>query len=209
MKTCSKCGIEKDFSFFNKMAKSIDGYRPDCKDCRKIESKNSRIKNSDKLKVYFSCYYTKNKQKLKWYHKGWRDENKDKLRGYSKQLYKKDLHENRQKRNAYLKLKRENDPLFKLRQNVRSRVKMFIRTSQISTNKNTNILLGCNYETLKMYLESKFQVGMSWDNYGEWHIDHIKPLFLAKNEEELITLCNYKNLQPLWAKDNLIKGKIY
>lgn len=51
--------------------------------------------------------------------------------------------------------------------------------------------------------------GMNWNNYGMWHIDHIKPLYSAKNENELIELCNYKNLQPLWAKDNLIKGKKY
>ena len=47
---------------------------------------------------------------------------------------------------------------------------------------------------------------MNWDNYGEWHIDHIKPLSLAKNELDVIELCNYKNLQPLWALENIIKG---
>lgn len=209
MKACSKCGIEKDLSLFNKMAKSIDGYRPDCKDCRSIETKMYRAKNKDKISVYLKRYSLEFKDKIKDYHKEWRGENKDKLREYQKHLYAKNLHINREKRNSYIKQKRDNDPLFKLRQNVRSRVKMFIRTSQISTSQNTNKLLGCNYETLKRHLESKFVDGMNWDNYGEWHIDHIKPLFLAKNEAELISLCNYKNLQPLWAKDNLIKGKIY
>jgi hypothetical protein len=49
---------------------------------------------------------------------------------------------------------------------------------------------------------------MNWDNYSfrGWHIDHIIPLTSAKNEEELIKLCHYTNLQPLWAKDNLSKG---
>lgn len=47
---------------------------------------------------------------------------------------------------------------------------------------------------------------MNWDNYGEWHIDHIKPLAIAKNKKEIECLFNYKNLQPLWAKDNLSKG---
>jgi hypothetical protein len=47
---------------------------------------------------------------------------------------------------------------------------------------------------------------MTWDNYGEWHIDHIIPLSSAKTESELIDLFNYKNTQPLWAKDNLSKG---
>jgi hypothetical protein len=47
---------------------------------------------------------------------------------------------------------------------------------------------------------------MSWDNYGEWHIDHIKPLALAHTEEETYKLCHYTNLQPLWAIENLQKG---
>ena len=46
---------------------------------------------------------------------------------------------------------------------------------------------------------------MTWDNYGEWHVDHIIPLSSAENEIELIELCHYRNLQPLWAKENLMK----
>jgi len=47
---------------------------------------------------------------------------------------------------------------------------------------------------------------MSWDNYGEWHIDHIIPLCSATTVEELEKLCHYTNLQPLWAEENLFKG---
>jgi hypothetical protein len=67
--------------------------------------------------------------------------------------------------------------------------------------------LGCSIEELKKYLESKFQDGMTWDNYGQWHIDHIRPLcsFNLQDPEELKKVCHYSNLQPLWAKDNLDK----
>ena len=64
-------------------------------------------------------------------------------------------------------------------------------------------------EEAKTYIASLFQKGMSWDNYGEWHLDHIKPISLATTEEEVYKLCHYTNYQPLWAKDNIIKGAKY
>jgi 5-methylcytosine-specific restriction endonuclease McrA len=47
---------------------------------------------------------------------------------------------------------------------------------------------------------------MTWDNYGEWEIDHIVPISSGKTEEDVIKLCHYKNLQPLWKEDNRKKG---
>lgn len=68
--------------------------------------------------------------------------------------------------------------------------------------------LGCTAEELKIYLESKFQGGMSWENRTLWHIDHIIPLssFNLNDKEEFKKACHYSNLQPLWAEDNLKKG---
>jgi len=63
---------------------------------------------------------------------------------------------------------------------------------------------------MKLYLESKFQPGMNWDNwsYKGWHIDHVIPLssFNLENGEKLLKAVNFINLQPLWAKDNMSKG---
>tara|TARA_B100000963_G_scaffold65939_1_gene54151 strand:+ start:3010 stop:3213 length:204 start_codon:yes stop_codon:yes gene_type:complete len=50
---------------------------------------------------------------------------------------------------------------------------------------------------------------MSWDNHGEWHIDHIIPLAFADSKAELIALCYYKNLQPLWKTENKSKNDDY
>lgn len=70
----------------------------------------------------------------------------------------------------------------------------------------TTDLLGCDFNKLKNHLESKFAIGMNWDNYGKWHIDHIVPIASAKTEDEIVALNHYTNLQPLWAEDNIRKG---
>lgn len=68
--------------------------------------------------------------------------------------------------------------------------------------------LGCSVDELKQHLESKFQPGMTWNNYGTWHIDHVKPLALfdLTDREQLLKACHYTNLQPLWAEENLRKS---
>lgn len=69
--------------------------------------------------------------------------------------------------------------------------------------------IGCTRKELVSYLESKFKEGMSWDNYGKWHIDHIIPMnqFDLNNEDDFKKANHYKNLQPLWAKENYLKDK--
>jgi len=68
--------------------------------------------------------------------------------------------------------------------------------------------LGCSFDVLKNHLEQKFYGPITWDNYGTlWCIDHIIPLAIAKNQEEIEKLNHYTNLQPLLIEDNLKKGK--
>lgn len=70
----------------------------------------------------------------------------------------------------------------------------------------SEFILGCKMADFINHISSKFIDGMTLGNYGLWHIDHIKPFVLAKNESDIFELCHYTNLQPLWAKDNLRKG---
>jgi len=69
-------------------------------------------------------------------------------------------------------------------------------------------LIGESPQFVKNYLTLKFTDGMSWENHGKWHIDHIKPCcsFDLTKPEEQQKCFHYTNLQPLWAKDNLRKG---
>jgi len=73
--------------------------------------------------------------------------------------------------------------------------------------KKTMEILGCSLSFLKDYLESKFQSGMTWENYGKWHIDHIRPCasFDLSDPKQQRICFHYTNLQPLWAEDNVKK----
>ena len=73
----------------------------------------------------------------------------------------------------------------------------------------TTDLLGCSIKQLKEHLEKQFKSGMFFSNYGKWHIDHIKPCasFDLSKPEEQKKCSHYTNLQPLWAKENLEKGR--
>ena len=93
---------------------------------------------------------------------------------------------------------------------LRARISTIIRQKMQGKRKAGSAVkdLGCTLMELMDHLESKFQDGMNWENYGEWHIDHIKPLsmFDLTNEEDFKIAVHYKNLQPLWAIDNLKKS---
>lgn len=109
-------------------------------------------------------------------------------------------------RRKYTKQRRAKDRMFAIRLNMRTRFKFELaKRGEIKSIK-ANRYLGCTWVFLKDYLAGKFVDGMSWDNYGEWHVDHIIPLASAQTKDELIKLCHYSNLQPLWAFDNLSKG---
>ena len=118
---------------------------------------------------------------------------------------------------AYRKRRRERkkarvhaDPAFRLACNLRSRVANAIRRKQVRKPRDGSITegLGCTYRELRTYLETKFAPGMTWGNYGEWHVDHVIPLSRTtlQDTDQFAKAVHYTNLQPLWAKDNIAKS---
>jgi len=101
-----------------------------------------------------------------------------------------------------------NDINYKLACVLRARLNRAIKNNMKSGSAVRD--LNCSIEEFKLYIESKFELGMTWDNWSRtgWHIDHITPLanFDLSDNEQLKKACCYTNLQPLWAKDNIIKG---
>jgi len=110
--------------------------------------------------------------------------------------------------NKCRKIRKQIDPTYKLSCNLRRRQLLAIQ-GKCKYGK-TFDLVGCTPEFLRVYIESKFADGMSWDNYGYygWHIDHIRPCssFDLSNPSKQKECFHYTNLQPLWAKDNFKKS---
>ena len=99
------------------------------------------------------------------------------------------------------------DPQGHLSNLVRSHVRRALHSDK---EKHSIEYLGCSIQHFREHIEKQFVEGMTWDNYGEWHIDHIIPLkYDNPTLEETIERLHWENTQPLWATDNLSKGNRY
>lgn len=193
MKTCSKCKQNKNWDEFNKVATRKDGHHPYCKSCRSIEKKDYRIKFKHELKISSAEYREKNKQRIIESDKEYYLLNKERMKARA---------------TNYAKRRRQTDLLYNLVCNMRSRIWHALK-ARTKSDKSFN-LIGCSKLFLREYLESLFQPGMSWENYGHkgWHVDHITPCaaFDLSDPDQQRKCFHYTNLQPLWAKDNLTKS---
>lgn len=173
---------------------------------RKEYDKQKYITNKEKILAQKKEYYKNNREKYLEYQKEYRKENRAKVLDYNKKYRETHKEEIAKYQKEYQRERCQNDPIFKMIKYYR------IRTCSAYLNntksKSTIELLGCNGEELAQHLEKQFQPGMTHDNYGEWHIDHIKPIasFDLSDPEQEQECFHYTNLQPLWAEDNLRKG---
>jgi hypothetical protein len=158
--------------------------------------------NKEKITIRKKKHYEENRVIILEKKKIYTKENKKKISEKNKKYFKL----NRAKVNYYQNNKRKNDPYYKFKHNVGCLIRDSFKRRKHLKNQKTVDILGCSLEDFKIYIRSKFKKGMTLDNYGEWHLDHIIPLATAINEEEIIKLNHYTNFQPLWAKENLSKS---
>jgi hypothetical protein len=189
MKICNKCKDQKELSMFYKDSCKKDKLSGECKDCAKKYSREYRLKNLNYFKDYGLNYRKNNNNNAEYF------------KSYSKEYYQKVLKEKRKI------LKKENS-LYKLKLTLQSKTSLAFKKNKFNKNSKYEKIFGETYFNIKQYLENKFKEGMNWDNHSlkGWHIDHIIPLSFAKSEEELLKLCHYTNLQPLWSYENWSKG---
>jgi len=170
-------------------------YASEHKEQRKEYIEKNYYRDKEKNKIYHKAYYNKNKDKLiaqnKVSSKIWRKNNKDKVNSIQ---------------NKCIIKRRKSDINFRILCNLRTRIWKAIKGYTKSLP--TMMLIGCEIDYLLFHLQSQFTEEMNWDNYGKWEVDHIRPCssFDLSKPEEQLKCFNYTNLQPLWKKDNLIKG---
>lgn len=198
MKACKICKLVKEITEFNPASKYKDKiyYRSECKSCNLLKQSSDqtaqiKYRNSEKGAIKKKEY--KQSEKYKEYQKEYDRLNQQKpevkLRKYT-----------------YIKNRLKADPLYRMRFNMRNRIRGAFKSKSWRKDNTTAIILGCSFDELKNHIQNQFINEMTWDNYGEWEIDHIIPLSSAKTEQEMYKLCHYLNLQPLWRYDNIKKS---
>lgn len=215
MPVCRKCQQEKD------------RFPPKSRVCRDCAAEKSRLwakNNPERAKERSARHKREHPEMMRRSQEKWRLANPEKARESRKRATKKYQEKNKdilrekrrlrdaanpEKRRAYRKAyhnKNKSDPYYRLKYNLRCRLSLAITRNYKSGSAVRD--LGCSIEELHAHLSAKFVPGMSWGNYGKWHIDHIQPLssFDLNDRTQLLQAVHFSNLQPLWAEDNMRKG---
>lgn len=151
-----------------------------------------RQTKKESVKELKKIYYKNNREKILERLARWRKENPDKVRSATRNWREKN----------------KNNPRYKIPCRLRNRLSEVLKLSGQKKSAWTMRVVGCTRDFLVSYLESKFKDGMSWENHGKtWHVDHIRPCasFDLTKEENVKACFHYTNLQPLFAKDNILK----
>jgi len=208
MKKCSKCQLTKTINNFGKDISKKGGLNIYCKSCIKEKTTEWAKNNPEKVKIAKRKYNKTDAGRVS--KNKWKNNNPDKVKASKRRTDKTYREKNRatirERDKRYQNKRFKTDIDYKLRSNLRSRLCQAIRNNQKSGSAVKD--LGCSIKYLKQHLEAHFKKGMTWKNYGEWHIDHIKPLaaFDLTDRKQFLEACHYTNLQPLWAEENLKKG---
>jgi hypothetical protein len=183
-KICSVCSIKKQNTEFHKNSGRLDGLSVYCKECMNSYKRTDKWRHWDNVRTK-KRWQT---EEYREYHLNYRNQNISRIRKNNNKKHKIRIH---------------TDFLYRMRRSISKRIHTILGAGK---SKRTLEILGADKTTIKLHFESKFVDGMTWENQGKWHIDHIIPISTAITEEDVYRLNHYTNLQPLWAKDNLRKS---
>jgi hypothetical protein len=200
-KTCTACCKSKKLSEYSTHKLGKFGRRPRCRECCKREMRHYRNRSGikDREKTYKKEYRSKNHEHIievsRAYHA--RPESKERQRQYA-QANKERIRKNQRVRKNFRK---KNDVLFRVKENLRNRIRLAILYKRVKKTRKTADLIGCPWAYLLKHLGVK-----TIEDLKDMHVDHICPLSEAQTVDELYKLCHWSNLQLLSSKDNMLKN---
>lgn len=227
MKHCNKCSRTLDLSNFSKCLSKKDGHQSSCKECRSAQQKASPKRDmaelyaSEEYKASRKQYYLNHADRIKAKTKLWAQQNPEKKKASSRKHYadNRDAYigkasewatANQEKRRVialdYMR-RNQDDPEFKAAASARKFLARLLSATGVRKPGRTASILGYTKADLVNHMQRQFEPGMTWDNHGEWHIDHIVPLsvLVSLGITDPSKVNALANLQPKWAFDNLSK----
>ena len=160
-------------------------------------------KNPEKYREFARKYYHANKEKCYARSRQWQEQNPEKVREARRRQYRENP-----ERFAEVRARQRENPKWRLNNSMRVGIYNSLKSGKNGFSWES--LVGYSLDDLIAHLEPLFRPGMTWDNHGEWHIDHIKPIshfdFETYKDPEFLECWSLWNLQPLWATENLSKN---
>lgn len=166
---------------------------------RLLQSKLSRERHKEEIRERVKLNHKNNKDLINAKHRAWCRANPEKLKAKAKKYLPRRMELSR--------LRRLNDPNQRIIDACRTRVRFILIEAGVKKIERTFELVGCTPDFFRQYIEAQFTKGMSWDNYGQWEIDHTIALskFDMQDKEQRLRAFNYTNCRPLWQSENRAK----
>lgn len=186
-------------------------YAPDYVAAQDEASKAWRVGKAHKERAYRARYKAANPEKVKAANAAWRDANRPATVEASMRWRAENPEAYREQQRQYQARRRGEDDVFRFTNSVRSLVGGSIKRGGGAKSASSERLLGCTMEEFRAHVARQFLDGMAWANYGDWHLDHVRPCasFDLTTEEGRLACMNFTNWRPLWSEDNLRKGSLW
>ena len=195
-KKCPDCSVTKSCDEYSKDKSKKTGLATYCKACSSVRAKGYYKDNSSVIKGRSSARYRADP--VRHYEIGakWKSNNRDKHLEYRKR---------------YHRSKSDSDISYVMNSSIRAMVRRVLNAANMPKDFVTFEKIGYTCDMLMSRMEVQFSCGMCWENYGEWEIDHKIPvsIMISRGELRPDKINMLSNLQPLWKRDNRVKGARY
>lgn len=213
-KICRRCDVELPVENFRlrkgRNSKIVRESR--CLPCEALDAKERRLAAPEKEKQKQIRFRERHLESIRARQRELYRANLEKSRAAAKIKRERQISKPgyRDTYNAQQRARRKGDPLHRLGCILRHRTGTCLKQGKFSKNLHLWEYLGCSAEELKKYVESLWQPGMTWDNFGknwgQWSLDHTDPIGIATTEKDIYRLSHYTNLKPMWAHYNTVKN---